>query len=187
MNLHCSQTSLQPIRPPKSLIPYEFALLSNRLKDFKHTYKFDSPTNLHCSQTTKIKRNWPLPFDSPTNLHCSQTGIKIVPQARSLIPLRLCTALKPVGISSIFFIVWFPYEFALLSNPVQHGQLQLLVWFPYEFALLSNKRRYNANKTIVWFPYEFALLSNCWMISNTATIVWFPYEFALLSNLKCLK
>ena len=138
MNLHCSQTSLQPIRPPKSLIPYEFALLSNRLKDFKHTYKFDSPTNLHCSQTTKIKRNWPLPFDSPTNLHCSQTGIKIVPQARSLIPLRICTALKPVGISSIFFIVWFPYEFALLSNPVQHGQLQLLVWFPYEFALLSN-------------------------------------------------
>ena len=73
MNLHCSQTSLQPIRPPKSLIPYEFALLSNRLKDFKHTYKFDSPTNLHCSQKTKIKRNWPLPFDSPTNLHCSQT------------------------------------------------------------------------------------------------------------------
>ena len=127
MNLHCSQTSLQPIRPPKSLIPYEFALLSNRLKDFKHTYKFDSPTNLHCSQTTKIKRNWPLPFDSPTNLHCSQTeqsliifarkfdsptnlhcsqtGIKIVPQARSLIPLRICTALKPVGISSFFFIV----------------------------------------------------------------------------------
>ena len=34
-------------------------------------------------------------FDSPTNLHCSQTLVyKVVHQER-LIPLRICTALKP--------------------------------------------------------------------------------------------
>ena len=34
-------------------------------------------------------------FDSPTNLHCSQTPILPHSPVSSLIPLRICTALKP--------------------------------------------------------------------------------------------
>lgn len=34
-------------------------------------------------------------FDSPTNLHCSQTGVYLDKANPSLIPLRIYTALKP--------------------------------------------------------------------------------------------
>ena len=160
MNLHCSQTSCQPIRPPRSLIPYEFTLFSNlRDRNFYHflvwfpyefallsnvynlltfgmnvwfpyefallsnspremldAWLFDSPTNLHCSQTQLAYRNEKDPFDSPTNLHCSQTyspcnlafssfdsptNLHCSQTYRvqaicgvGLIPLRICTALK---------------------------------------------------------------------------------------------
>ena len=56
---------------------------------------FDSPTNLHCSQTARTYRGHGIRFDSPTNLHCSQTGVYLDKANPSLIPLRICTALKP--------------------------------------------------------------------------------------------
>ena len=57
--------------------------------------RFDSPTNLRCSQTGILLFILCDLFDSPTNLHCSQTQGRTVPSARCLIPLRICTALKP--------------------------------------------------------------------------------------------
>ena len=182
MNLHCSQTSRQPIRPPRSLIPYEFALLSNLLlgsqrestvwfpyefallsnsvkilstvvdvwfpyefallsnvirgifilsfvwfpyefallsnthNDGRTWGRFDSPKNLHYSQTEKEGGNDHTPFDSPTNLHYSQTISGTIIFWVSLIPLRICTTLKPGNSTWDWFCVWFPYEFALLSN-----------------------------------------------------------------------
>ena len=57
--------------------------------------RFDSPTNLHCSQTRRVLITFRTGFDSPTNLHCSQTDPSSFGILRSLIPLRICTALKP--------------------------------------------------------------------------------------------
>ena len=54
--------------------PYKFTLLSNGSLTDRLLFLFVSPTNLHCSQTTR--RNIPRhnSFVSPTNLHCSQTS-----------------------------------------------------------------------------------------------------------------
>ena len=73
-NLHCSQTQLA----------------YRNEKD-----PFDSPTNLHCSQTYSPCNLAFSSFDSPTNLHCSQTYRVQAICGVGLIPLRICTALKP--------------------------------------------------------------------------------------------
>ena len=74
-NLHCSQTMNLSI---------------------KESIQFDSPTNLHCSQTHHLINMSLHVFDSPTNLHCSQTYQVGVQAGLCLIPLRICTALKPL-------------------------------------------------------------------------------------------
>ena len=62
---------------------------------FNSHSKFDSPTNLHYSQTVSYSFLSPFLFDSPTNLHYSQTDVSINFAHFSLIPLRICTTLKP--------------------------------------------------------------------------------------------
>ena len=96
-----------------------------------------------------------------------------------LIPLRICTALKPIVWKSRTMTVWFPYEFALLSNSLLSYTALLLVWFPYEFALLSNDLGISILVGFVWFPYEFALLS------NTLSGYWYKYVFDSPTNLHC--
>ena len=140
--------------------PYEFALLSNSVDITIDSCQFDSPTNLHCSQTylnanCKTLSLIPLRICTALKQDLCHNRCNI-----SLIPLRICTALKRGSANVPKIFVWFPYEFALLSNPLMKKQIVTRVWFPYEFALLSNTADENTTNKLVWFPYEFALLSN---------------------------
>ena len=116
-NLHCSQTK---------------CLLLHLRRQFV------SPTNLHCSQTGVCICIQDDLFVSPTNLHCSQTRSLYLHILKSLFPLRIYTALKPIDWLSFTVLVCFPYEFTLLSNNVPVSKLFTQVCFPYEFTLLSN-------------------------------------------------
>ena len=58
--------------------------------------ELDSPTKLHRSQTTLTLTAWQQLLDSPTKLHRSQTYCMGQWRVARLIPLRNCTALKPV-------------------------------------------------------------------------------------------
>ena len=140
--------------------PYEFALLSNRRIAYLLTGKFDSPTNLHCSQTWEAVKIFAKMFDSPTNLHCSQTGdynlgnlimfdsptnlhcsqtyAPLIAFDICLIPLRICTALKLKTGQTIYFRGLIPLRICTALKQTIHLQTVQLVWFPYEFALLSN-------------------------------------------------
>ena len=119
MNLHCSQTSRQPIRPPRSLFPYEFALLSNGYLRKQHKtsvwfpYEFALLSNLLKFQPFHHHVWFPYEFALLSNVYR-----RLWDTRHSLIPLRICTALKHNQEHYRFFVVWFPYEFALLSNGV---------------------------------------------------------------------
>ena len=83
---------------------------------------FVSPTNLHCSQTSAILFFhvfclFPLRIYTALKLNRITFTEKL-----SLFPLRIYTALKLFTFFSIYSIVCFPYEFTLLSNPLDSSQ-----------------------------------------------------------------
>ena len=116
-NLHCSQTC-------------------HKLQIWK--LLFDSPTNLHCSQTVKKHFSTWKWFDSPTNLHCSQTAFNISFTVLCLIPLRICTALKQKKSTTDSMWSLIPLRICTALKQTYGNESIGTVWFPYEFALLSN-------------------------------------------------
>ena len=80
-------------------------------------------------------------FDSPTNLHCSQTILNICINNMSLIPLRICTAPKLAVASMDTNQGLIPLRICTALKLSLRCILKGSVWFPYEFALLSNGSR----------------------------------------------
>ena len=117
MNLHCSQT---------------------KISRMIHGMVFDIPMNLHCSQTLQGKYLLRRLFDIPMNLHCSQTLWHDLENERRLIFLWIYTALKLAVIALAAILVWYSYEFTLLSNRFLLFGFPISVWYSYEFTLLSN-------------------------------------------------
>ena len=160
MNLHCSQTSRQPIRPPRSLIPYEFALLSNQIRIWLHNsfvwfpYEFALLSNIFLLSDSEI------PFDSPTNLHCSQTTLFACGVRSSLIPLRICTALKRGRKHKRSDRCLIPLRICTALKPILSPEYLRRSLIPLRICT-ALKPNYGLNvRGVVWFPYEFALLSN---------------------------
>ena len=115
--LHCSQTagngeeciaSLRPLQNytalkrdkhlvtlPQGLRPLQnYTALKRSLRLRGFGFLFETPTELHCSQTWTFWR-WLYPrFETPTELHCSQTQIRIRQKRHGLRPLQNYTALK---------------------------------------------------------------------------------------------
>ena len=78
------------------------------------------------------------------------------------------------------FAKW--YEFTLLSNRVEHGDIAVHVLLPYEITLLSNSSCRPIDIRAVLLPYEITLLSNTSAIAKPNSRVLLPYEITLLSN-----
>ena len=129
--------------PIRVWFPYKFAPLSNRGRDYSFVNVFGSPTNLHRSQTSLVI------CDSFSGLVPLQICTALKPllarwfKGFSLVPLQICTALKLHGFACHTPVVWFPYKFAPLSNDFWCAQFLEVVWFPYKFAPLSNYTRFN--------------------------------------------
>ena len=58
-------------------------------------FLFETPMELHCSQTQLYSVFCPDGFETPMELHCSQTGIASPSKVFSLRPLWNYTVLKP--------------------------------------------------------------------------------------------
>ena len=205
--------------------PYEIAPLSNEKQCQAWSWKLDSPTKLHRSQTQDVIRN---------NTECliplrNCTALKLVIQHRvileSLIPLRNCTALKRYsGLKSScagliplrnctalkrskslarVWTAWFPYEIAPLSNIHWDKKSGWCAWFPYEIAPLSNAlsihwpcylldspTKLHRSQTCIHIHHlvrSLIPLRNCTALKPVFLVLnhlwaWFPYEIAPLSN-----
>ena len=167
--------------------PYEFALLSNGIVFAIVSRRFDSPTNLHCSQTARSFQ-WisfcliPLRICTALKLTISKNsccgsliplrictalkpGSRISRDGSSLIPLRICTALKPRSTQSQWFCCLIPLRICTALKPFV-GEV-------------------TASECLI--PLRICTALKRFKTLFQSIQVWFPYEFALLSNLKCLK
>ena len=100
--------------------------------------QFDIPMNLHYSQTRKKYMWQKRGFDIPMNLHYSQTYLTAETISKCLIFLWIYTTLKQACKRFLQVVVWYSYEFTLLSNIIDSWQFSDIVWYSYEFTLLSN-------------------------------------------------
>ena len=97
-------------------IPYGFTLLSNKTFSISAT-------------------NW---FESPMDLHYSQTTFFVCATIIGLNPLWIYTTLKPSFFEKIIYICLNPlWIYTTLKRPIYHGKW-FFVWIPYGFTLLSN-------------------------------------------------
>ena len=169
MSLSCLRplqiyTALKPYLDNRKIItvwdPYKFTLLSNlgsghfRRDRFEtptnlhcsQTYEqlrtpyilFETPTNLHCSQTFFQSRHKYLSFETPTNLHCSQTWFPRHHLPSGLRPLQIYTALKPVLCLKRARQGLRPLQIYTALKQKHCLKTRSLVWDPYKFTLLSN-------------------------------------------------
>ena len=72
------------------------------------------------------------------NLHYSQTYLTAETISKCLIFLWIYTTLKQACKRFLQVVVWYSYEFTLLSNIIDSWQFSDIVWYSYEFTLLSN-------------------------------------------------
>ena len=97
-------------------IPYGFTLLSNLLQPEAYPVSFESPMDLHYSQTNVSSDCCIFGFESPMDLHYSQTIDEASVVFNCLNPLWIYTTLKRNAPSRYALLVWIPYGFTLLSN-----------------------------------------------------------------------
>ena len=74
--------------------PYGITLLSNVPVPTSYLPKFETPMELHCSQTTSKCSKCYQRFETPMELHCSQTALLLLLFPECLRPLWNYTALK---------------------------------------------------------------------------------------------
>ena len=140
--------------------PYGITLLSNSWETVKSALKFETPMELHCSQTNPAACatspglrplwNYTALKHNRHNNYCDW----------SLRPLWNYTALKPLGGRWAARSVWDPYGITLLSNLIRIKFKFPSVWDPYGITLLSNNGLHDCNYFLVWDPYGITLLSN---------------------------
>ena len=83
-------------------------LLSNVKLDGRSTAKFETPMELHCSQTQLYSVFCPDGFETPMELHCSQTILRSQGISIRLRPLWNYTALKLSWVDSSKYICLRP-------------------------------------------------------------------------------
>ena len=76
MELHCSQTSSALFKRLASLRPlWNYTALKPNAKEREGAQQFETPMELHCSQTSRLSELGRDKFETPMELHCSQTSL----------------------------------------------------------------------------------------------------------------